>query len=481
MPAFLPIWKVISIKKKEREKEMHRTIDFPNLGIHLKSVGDHITVFGFDIAYYGIVIGIGILAGLMLAVMEAKRTHQNVEDYYDLAIYGVIFSIIGARAYYVIFSWDMYKDDIKSIINIREGGLAIYGGVITAIIVVFIFAKIKKLVQKVPGASADAPGTLEMRLLCQTGQDGLALLHGRGEHQVVGGDHLLNGGAVLLGQGVALGGAVPANEYGGDALGVQPLAQQADLLIAQLEQLHVEPAAQILIVAAAVFLVTGKGVQLVISRYVDRFDVQLLAAHIGQDHIKGNAIVLQEHIGVQPAGLFIHACLLLRRGKIPAAGLLVVGDGELGKSGLEFGIAGGGVGGLHRSGGGGQCGRSSRSGHAAAQHGGSAQTGDDAPEQTGRSHKSILLSIFEGGDAGFSIPQPGGKARKLTRNALSLSRNDFRLSLTHLMLFQPAGHLLGNALDAAFLKGHLQPGGLQQLGVAGKTGAALRSRLRLPP
>lgn len=124
---------------------MHRTIDFPNLGIHLKSVGDHITVFGFDIAYYGIVIGIGILAGLMMAVMEAKRTHQNIEDYYDLAIYGVIFSIIGARAYYVIFSWDMYKDDIKSIINIREGGLAIYGGVITAIVVVFIFAKIKGL------------------------------------------------------------------------------------------------------------------------------------------------------------------------------------------------------------------------------------------------------------------------------------------------------------------------------------------------
>lgn len=131
--------------EKKGAVSMHRTIDFPNLGIHLKSVGDHITVFGFDIAYYGIVIGIGILAGLMLAVMEAKRTHQNVEDYYDLAVYGVIFSIIGARAYYVIFSWDMYKDDIKSIINIREGGLAIYGGVITAIIVVFVFAKIKHL------------------------------------------------------------------------------------------------------------------------------------------------------------------------------------------------------------------------------------------------------------------------------------------------------------------------------------------------
>ena len=50
-------------------KFRYRTIDFPNLGIHLKSVGDHITVFGFDIAYYGIVIGIGILAGLMMAVL----------------------------------------------------------------------------------------------------------------------------------------------------------------------------------------------------------------------------------------------------------------------------------------------------------------------------------------------------------------------------------------------------------------------------
>ena len=102
-------------------------------------------MFGFDIAYYGMIIGVGILAGLMMAVMEAKRTRQKVEDYYDLAVYGVIFSIIGARAYYVIFSWDMYKRDIKSIINIRQGGLAMYGGVIAAIIVVFVFAKIRGL------------------------------------------------------------------------------------------------------------------------------------------------------------------------------------------------------------------------------------------------------------------------------------------------------------------------------------------------
>ena len=124
---------------------MHRTIDFPNIGIHLESVGDHITVFGFDIAYYGMLIGLGILAGIFIAAAEAKRTKQKTEDYYDLTIYAVIFSIIGARLYYVIFSWDMYKDDLLSIFNIRQGGLAIYGGIIAAIITVCIFAKKRKM------------------------------------------------------------------------------------------------------------------------------------------------------------------------------------------------------------------------------------------------------------------------------------------------------------------------------------------------
>lgn len=124
---------------------MHKTIDFPNLGIHLKHVGDHISIGGFDIAYYGMIIGIGILAGILIAAAEAKRTKQNSETYFDLAIYAVIFAIIGARAYYVAFSWNIYKNDLKSIFNIREGGLAIYGGVIAAVITVVIFAKVKKL------------------------------------------------------------------------------------------------------------------------------------------------------------------------------------------------------------------------------------------------------------------------------------------------------------------------------------------------
>ena len=124
---------------------MHTIIDFPNLGIHLGNVGKELNVFGFEIAYYGIVIALGILAGIMIAALEAKRSGQNPENYFDLALYAVIFSIIGARIYYVVFAWDMYKDDLLSVFNIREGGLAIYGGVIAAVITVFIFAKVKKL------------------------------------------------------------------------------------------------------------------------------------------------------------------------------------------------------------------------------------------------------------------------------------------------------------------------------------------------
>lgn len=124
---------------------MHKTIDFPNLGIHLKNVGDHISVGGFDIAFYGMLIGLGILVGILIAAAEAKKTNQNTEIYFDMVLYAVVFAIIGARAYYVAFSWDIYKNDLKSIFNIRGGGLAIYGGVIAAVITVYIFARVRKL------------------------------------------------------------------------------------------------------------------------------------------------------------------------------------------------------------------------------------------------------------------------------------------------------------------------------------------------
>ena len=124
---------------------MTMNIDFPNLGIYLDNVGKTIFVFGFEIAYYGIVIGLSVVAGILMAAHLAKKTGQNPDIYYDLAIYAVIISVIGARLYYVIFSWEYYKDDLLSIFNLREGGLAIYGGVIAAVITVAVYCKIKKL------------------------------------------------------------------------------------------------------------------------------------------------------------------------------------------------------------------------------------------------------------------------------------------------------------------------------------------------
>lgn len=124
---------------------MTTSIDFPNIGIHLENVGKSIEVFGLEIAFYGIIIGLGVMAGIAMAAMEAKRTGQNPDTYYDLAIYAVIFSVIGARLYYVVFSWDQYKNDLLSVFNIRQGGLAIYGAVIVAVITVYVFAKVKKI------------------------------------------------------------------------------------------------------------------------------------------------------------------------------------------------------------------------------------------------------------------------------------------------------------------------------------------------
>ncbi len=124
---------------------MTSSIAFPHLGIYLANVGKNVTIFGISIAYYGIIIGLGVLAGVAIAVLEAKRTGQDTDNYFDLAIYEIIFSIIGARAYYVIFSWDQYKDNLLNILNLRQGGLAIYGAVIAAVITAFVYAHIKHL------------------------------------------------------------------------------------------------------------------------------------------------------------------------------------------------------------------------------------------------------------------------------------------------------------------------------------------------
>lgn len=120
-------------------------ISFVNLGINIEHLRNSISIFGFSIAFYGIIIGIGMLAGIWVAQSDAKRRGQNPEDYLDFALYGIVFSIVGARLYYVIFDWDNYKNDLIQILNLRAGGLAIYGGVIAAVITLIVYTRVKKL------------------------------------------------------------------------------------------------------------------------------------------------------------------------------------------------------------------------------------------------------------------------------------------------------------------------------------------------
>ncbi len=121
------------------------SVRFVNLGLEINNMGKSISIFGFDIAYYGIIIAFGMLLGLYIVIREARITGQNTDNYYDLAIFGILFGIIGARIYYVAFEWDSYKENLSSVFNLRNGGMAIYGGVIAGIIVVLIFTRIKKL------------------------------------------------------------------------------------------------------------------------------------------------------------------------------------------------------------------------------------------------------------------------------------------------------------------------------------------------
>lgn len=120
-------------------------INFPKLHIYLEHVGKSISIGGFEIAYYGLTLAVAMLAGLLVALHEAKRSGQKQDDYFDLAIIAIICSLIGARIYYVIFAWEKYRDHPLDIFNFRQGGLAIYGGVIAAIITTYLFCKKRKM------------------------------------------------------------------------------------------------------------------------------------------------------------------------------------------------------------------------------------------------------------------------------------------------------------------------------------------------
>ncbi|GAA0472479.1 prolipoprotein diacylglyceryl transferase [Alkalibacillus silvisoli] len=98
----------------------------------------------FPVYWYGFLIMLGALIGLLIAIRESKRLNLHKDFFIDLVVFAIPAAIVGARLYYVIFQWDNY-DSLIDIIDIREGGLAIHGGLIAAITVVYFYTKIKKV------------------------------------------------------------------------------------------------------------------------------------------------------------------------------------------------------------------------------------------------------------------------------------------------------------------------------------------------
>ena len=120
-------------------------LEFPALGIKLNLNPVAFSIGDFSVAWYGIIIAAGFLLALWYGLRNAKKYGVNPDKMIDVVIGGIIGGIVGARLYYVIFSWSDYKDDLLKIFRIWEGGLAIYGGLIGAILMGALVCKWRKV------------------------------------------------------------------------------------------------------------------------------------------------------------------------------------------------------------------------------------------------------------------------------------------------------------------------------------------------
>ncbi len=101
----------------------------------------HITLGHINIYFYSLCILMGAILALIVIMKEVKKNKIDKDKFYDLAFYTLIFGILGARIYYVIFNMDYYINHIEEIFEIWNGGLAIHGGIIAGLITIYIFTK----------------------------------------------------------------------------------------------------------------------------------------------------------------------------------------------------------------------------------------------------------------------------------------------------------------------------------------------------
>lgn len=123
---------------------MNMSVRFPNLGLEFEYVPVSVRVFGFEITFFGILLAVGMLLGMVFVVLEAKRKKQDANLYLGMMIFGLAGGFIGARFFYVLLSWSVYKTDIMKVFDTRNGGMVFYGGLLGGVLAAAIFCRIKK-------------------------------------------------------------------------------------------------------------------------------------------------------------------------------------------------------------------------------------------------------------------------------------------------------------------------------------------------
>ena len=124
---------------------MINNISFPNLGLEFKINRAAFTIGSFSVYWYGILIALGLFLAIWYGYAECRRTGFNSDHMINMLLIALPLAIVCARAYYVIFNFDLYRDDLLSILDIRSGGIAIYGAVIGAFLSVYFYCRKNKL------------------------------------------------------------------------------------------------------------------------------------------------------------------------------------------------------------------------------------------------------------------------------------------------------------------------------------------------
>ena len=120
-------------------------ISFPAIGLEINPPAGF-DLFGKTIYFYGVMAALGFMLGLWYCSKKANRFGLKEDDIYDVILFALPIAIVGARAYYVIFNYDLYRGrPWMDMLAVWEGGLAIYGGIIAAVITLAIVCRVKRL------------------------------------------------------------------------------------------------------------------------------------------------------------------------------------------------------------------------------------------------------------------------------------------------------------------------------------------------